>query len=395
MNKSILIFGAAKLQRSIIEQANKMGLFTIGIDPDENAECKDILKIFEIVGGNDFEKTIEIAQKYNISGIVTAASDKPLIMMAKVAEYLKLPFFSLQTAINSTDKLLMKELFVNNIIPCAKGVRVQNIDELITINYPVIVKPRDNSGSRGVIYCKDKNEIANAINEAMSFTKNNNVLVEEFIEGKEFSIESVHFQNETKVIQFTEKITTSLPYNVELGHNQPANLNSAQKFEIQKLIKKIARAMGFTNCVSHTELKINENGIFIIETSPRLGGDYITSHLVPLSTGVNLEKQLINISLGLTPSIDLKKKRAYSRIIYFSFKIGQLVVGEICPDTLMEIYPEIVLFDLRLEVGREIMPIKNSLNRYGEMILAGDSFEALLRSEKQIVDYLKSKLFEK
>lgn len=370
MNKSILIFGAAKLQRSIIEQANKMGLFTIGIDPDENAECKDILKAFEIVGGNDFEKTIEIAQKYNISGIVTAATDKPLVMMAKVAEYLKLPFFSLQTAINSTDKLLMKDIFMNNNLPCAKGVIVQNMDELITINYPVIVKPRDNSGSRGVIYCKDKNEIANAINEAMSFTKNNNVLVEEFIEGKEFSIESVHFQNETKVIQFTEKITTSLPYNVELGHNQPADLTSSEKFQIQEIIEKIALAMGFINCVSHTELKINEKGIFIIETSPRLGGDYITSHLVPLSTGINIENILLQIALGLKPEVN-EFKNNYSTIRFLNFKKGKIKSLNLPQNPCL--FWDAEHFSIDIKEGDNVPEIKNSLNRYGDVIFKSDT----------------------
>jgi carbamoyl-phosphate synthase large subunit len=389
MNKSILIFGAAKLQRSIIEQANKMGLFTIGIDPDENAEYKDILNAFEIVGGNDFEKTIEIAQKYNISGIVTAATDKPLIMMAKVAEFLKLPFFSLQTAINSTDKLLMKNIFMNNNIPCAKGVIVQNIDELIDVNYPVIVKPRDNSGSRGVIYCKDKNGIANAIHEAMSFTKNNNVLVEEFIEGNEYSIESVHFQNETKVIQFTEKITTSLPYNVELGHNQPANLTSAQKFQIQELIEKIAQAMGFVDCTSHTELKINEKGIYIIETSPRLGGDFITSHLVPLSTGINIEEALIEISIGNIPILP-KSVNKTSIIRYFNFEPGIISVLN------MPKHPSSVWksehFSFNLSVGDKIPLIKNSLDRYGEVIFSGDVIlNTVKKYDKFLID-LKNRI---
>lgn len=370
MNKSILIFGAAKLQRSIIEQANKMGLFTIGIDPDENAECKGILNAFEKIGGNDFEKTIEIAQKYNISGIVTAATDKPLVMMAKVAEYLKLPFFSLQTATNSTDKLLMKDIFRNNNIPCAKGFIVENIDELIEINYPVIVKPRDNSGSRGVIYCKDKNEIAKAINEAMQFTKNNNVLIEEFIEGKEYSVESVHFQNETKVIQFTEKITTSLPYNVELGHNQPAYLSSSEKTHIEYLISEIAQALGFVNCASHTELKINERGIFIIETSPRLGGDYITSHLVPLSTGINIENILLQIAVGFLPEVN-EFKNNYSIIRFLNFNTGKIKSLNL-PDSPC-LFWDAEHFSIDIKEGDNVPEIKNSLNRYGDVIFQSDT----------------------
>lgn len=370
MSKSILIFGAAKLQRSLIEQANKMGLFTIGIDPDNNAECKDILKAFEMVEGNDLKKTIEIAKNYNISGIVTTATDKPLVMMAKVAEYLNLSFFSVQTAINSTDKLLMKNIFIKNNIPCAKGIIVQNIDEIVDVNFPVIVKPRDNSGSRGVIYCKDKNEVATAINEAMSFTKNNNVLVEEFIEGKEYSIESIHFQNETKIIQFTEKITTDLPYNVELGHNQPANLTEIEKFQIKEIITKIAIAMDFVNCGSHTELKINKKGIFIIETSPRLGGDYITSHLVPLSTGINIENILLQIALGLKPEIK-EFKNNYSIIRFLNFNRGKIKSLNLPQNPCL--FWDAEHFSIDLKDGDNIPEIKNSLNRYGDVIFKSNT----------------------
>ena len=203
MNKAILIFGAAKLQRSLIEQAKKLGLYTVGVDPDPNAECKDILDDFEVIKGDDFEGTLRVAETYNVSGIITAATDKPLIMMARVAKRLALPFFSVETAEWSTDKLLMKQKFMEAEIPCAKGFLLNKVNELksIDIEYPVIVKPRDNSGSRGVIYCKNLNEIEKAVQEAFQYTKKGNVLIEEFIEGKEYSVEGIHYHGESHIIQ--------------------------------------------------------------------------------------------------------------------------------------------------------------------------------------------------
>lgn len=131
------------------------GLYTVGIDPSQDASCKDMVEAFEIVGGQDFEKTIEVADRYKVRGIITAATDKPLVMMARVAEKLRLPFFRIETAECSTDKLLMKQKFQEAGIPCANGFLLHSMEELTNLNvdYPVIVKPRDNSGSRGVIYC--------------------------------------------------------------------------------------------------------------------------------------------------------------------------------------------------------------------------------------------------
>ncbi|MDD4727827.1 MAG: ATP-grasp domain-containing protein [Dysgonamonadaceae bacterium] len=251
--KSILIFGVGPLQKSIIERSKLKGLYTVGIDPMEDAVCKDEVDAFEVVDGQDFEKTLEVAKRYNVKGIITAATDKPLVMMARVAEHLNLPFFSIQTAEWSTDKLLMKEKFMEADIPCAKGLLLNDVSELegFKMDYPLIVKPRDNSGSRGVIYCKDLCEVEQAVQEALQYTKKKSVLIEEFIEGKEYSIEAIHYNGKTHIIQFTEKITTDFPYNVEIGHIQPADISSDHQDEIKSLVGDIAQALKFKNCASY------------------------------------------------------------------------------------------------------------------------------------------------
>ena len=296
--KSVLIFGVGELQRSIIQRAKLKGLFTIGIDPCADAVCKDEVDAFEIVGGQDFERTCAVVEKYGVDAIVTAATDKPLVMMARVAEKYGFPFYSVETAQWSTDKYQMKQRFLEGGVSCARGRLISKVEDAHDLYYPLIVKPRDNSGSRGVKLCRTKEELTASVAEALEYSKLDSVLVEEFIEGPEYSIEGLHYEGKSEVIQFTEKKTTEFPYNVELGHKQPANLTDTQKDAIRDLISKIAHCMHFENCSSHTELKINERGISIIETSPRLGGDYITSTLVPLSTGINVEDQLLHIALG-------------------------------------------------------------------------------------------------
>lgn len=370
--KSILVFGVGELQKSIIYRAKNMGLFVVGIDPCPDAYCRDDVDAFEIVGGQDYEGTIAVAEKYNVSAVVTAATDKPLVMMARVAAALRLKFYSVETAQISTDKFLMKQCFEHDGIPCAKGRLIHNVEEASELNYPVIVKPRDNSGSRGVVLCKDKEELKAAIEDALSFSKKDTVLVEEFIEGQEYSIESLHFDGKDEVIQFTEKTTTPFPYNVELGHKQPANLTYAQKSEIRDLVRKIGKSLKFQNCGSHTELKINNRGIFIIETSPRLGGDYITSTLTPLSTGINLEDQLLNIALGNKVDITTGRVEKASGVCFFSLPEG---VIEKIDDEINEVssWSNVIEFQFKLKEGDTINRITSSLNRYGEIIVAANN----------------------
>lgn len=142
--KSVLIFGVGPLQKSIINRAKLMGLYTVGIDPAKDATCKDDVDAFEIVGGQDYEGTCLVVEKYGIDAIVTAATDKPLVMMARVAEKYGFPFYSVETAQWSTDKFQMKQRFLEAGVPCAKGRLVKSVSEVEDFEYPVIIKPRDN-----------------------------------------------------------------------------------------------------------------------------------------------------------------------------------------------------------------------------------------------------------
>ena len=370
--KAIMIFGVGELQKSIIERAKKMGLFVVGIDPCTDAFCRASVDAFEVVGGQDYEGTLAVAHKYNICAIATAATDKPLVMMSRIAKKLNLPFYSEETAEISTDKFRMKECFRKAGIPCANGGLIKSIEEAEGLVYPVILKPRDNSGSRGVIFCNDKSELEAAFNEAMQYTRLDSVLVEEFIEGQEYSIESIHYNGKSEVIQFTEKRTTPFPYNVELGHIQPANISDEHKEQIRKIIADIAIALGFENCPSHTELKINKRGIFIIETSPRLGGDYITSTLTPLSTGVNIEDQLLNIALGKEVDTNTGRTERASAVHFFSLPEGTITSIDQQIETVKE-WDGVEQFDFKLKPGDKVNKITSSLNRYGQFIVSGEN----------------------
>ena len=273
-------------------------------------------------------------------------------------------------------------------VPCAKGRLVHSAEEVEDFEFPVIVKPRDNSGSRGVKLCRDNTELVAAIAEALPYSHLNTVLVEEFIEGPEYSIESLHHDGKSEVIQFTEKKTTEFPYNVELGHIQPAKISDENKKKIRDIITKIGIALKYENCPSHTELKINDRGIYVIETSPRLGGDYITSTLTPLSTGVNLEDELLKISLGETINPVLKEVQ-YVGVRFFAFKEGSVIKH--APDELfIKGLPHVVDFSFTLKEGDKVNRITSSLNRYGQLILQARNRktleEAFDRYEKSIFE---------
>ena len=391
LDKKILVFGVGELQKSIINRAHKMGLFVVGIDPRPDAFCKADVDAFEIVGGQDFEGTCAVVEKYGIDAIVTAATDKPLVMMARIAEKYGFPFYSVETAQWSTDKYQMKERFDIGDIPHAQGRLISQAEDADGLAFPVIVKPRDNSGSRGVKLCNNKEELKESIKEALENSKLDSVLVEEFIEGQEYSIESLHHDGKSEVIQFTEKKTTEFPYNVELGHIQPANISNENKQKIRNIIEKIGRALNFVNCPSHTELKINERGIFVIETSPRLGGDYITSTLTPLSTGVNLEDELLKMAMGeaINP---VPKAIQYSGVHFFAFKEGS-IIKHVPNEDLIKGWSHVIDFSFTLKEGDKVNRITSSLNRYGHITLTASNRDAIEDTFDRYEQYITDACF--
>lgn len=383
--KSVLIFGVGPLQLSIIERAKRMGLFTVGIDPVADAACRDAVDAFEVVGGQDYEGTCAVVEKYDINAIVTAATDKPLVMMARIAEKYGFPFYSVETAQWSTDKFQMKRRFELGGVPHAQGRLISKVEEAEGLVFPVIVKPRDNSGSRGVKLCRNQEELKISIAEALDNSKLDTVLVEEFIEGPEYSIEGLHYDGKSEVIQFTEKKTTEFPYNVELGHKQPANLTEEQRNNIREIVTKIGKSLNFENCPSHTELKINNRGVFVIETSPRLGGDNITSTLTPLSTGINLEDQLLHIALGEKVDTHTGRIERASGVHFFCLPEGR--VEKIDHAALEEAkhWPGVYSLELNLHEGDKVHQITSSLNRYGDFIVEADTREEL---DNRIANYV-------
>ena len=392
MSASILVFGGGSLQLSIIESAKKMGYLTIVIDPDGKAPGKDIADVFYTVPGDDYNRTLEIALQHKVKGIVTTATDKPILMMSRIAGYLKLPFPSYESCELVLDKAKFKQFLFDNKLPHARGILVTGkvLLDKIDLSYPVITKPVFNSGSRGVIKSSTKEELIEAVDVTLQHSRDGMFLIEEFIEGNEISVEALVQKGKVHIVQLTDKIVSPAPYNVEMGHIQPSKY-SYLKEKIRSLLQTVVDKSGLDNCALHPELKIRDDIIIFIEIGPRLGGDFITSHLVPLSTGLNMEEQLINIATGL--SIELNNIEGASLVSYLNFPKGIEIKGDITLEELKKNYPELVNYSCELEKGATVREITNSLDRYGQFILKSETKDKMQITEKRINSFIINSLF--
>lgn len=373
-NKTIMILGASILQVPAIKKARELGLKVIAVDMDKNAVGFKDADVSLVISTIDIPKVLNAARKYNIDGILTIASDMPVRTVARVAQTLDLPGLDIPTSFNATDKAMMREALKSGSVPIPKFAYTNNYQNYLKFIKPFkgkfIVKPVDNSGSRGVFLVEKKEDIEIAYNHSKSNSRNGVIIMEEYMEGDEVCVESVTINGETHVIAITDKITTGSPYFVEMGHTQPSSHPIEIQEQIIDITKKAIKAIGIQNGPSNTEVKITKDGVKVVELGARLSGDNITTDLVPLSTGVDMVKAAIDSSLGIIPDIEKKYSKA-AAVRYFSSKEG--VLKKIKGINKVNKVPEVKNVFFTKKEGEKISTIESSSERMGCFIIQTDS----------------------
>ncbi|WP_296620045.1 ATP-grasp domain-containing protein [Marivirga sp.] len=300
--KKIAILGASYLQKPLVEKAIQLGLETYCFAWDsDDAICKNIAHHFYPISVLDKELILEKCKDIKVDGITTIATDICVPTICYVAEKMGLISNSFRSGIISTNKAKMRSAFLTNDVNSPKSIALKkfNFEHLKDLRFPMIVKPTDRSGSRGVVKVSDINELKSGINQALEQSFEKQVVIEEFIEGIEVSVETISWRGEHYILAITDKITTGNPYFVELEHHQPSQLTEYLKEKIRIETLKALDALEITYGASHAEFKILDNGkVVTIEVGGRMGGDFIGSHLVKLSTGYDFLKGVIKVALN-------------------------------------------------------------------------------------------------
>lgn len=390
MSKKIMILGASILQLPAIKKAKEMGLDVIAVDMNPNAVGFDVPGIKkEIISTIDVPAIVEAAKKHQIDGIMTLATDMPMRSVAAVARKMNLVGIDENTALKATNKAEMRNALKLGGVPIPKFIKVSNEDEYMDavkqFSVPFIVKPADSSGSRGifeVIDITNQELIKKAYEYCRSYSKVGDVVVEEYMDGPEVSVETLAIDGVCHVIQITDKLTTGAPHYVEMGHSQPTRHSKEIAEKICEVAKAANKAIGIENGPSHTEIIVTSEGPKIVELGARLGGDNITTHLVPLSTGVNMVECCIKIALGEKPDIEPKWNKG-AAIRYFEQQAGKVESIEGLDDA--EMIEGIKQISIVHGVGEEVTEIISSGSRMGFVIAQDKNAEmAIAKCEKAI-----------
>ncbi len=364
--KKIAIIGASYLQLHLIRKAKKMGFETHVFAWKANDVGEKEADVFYPISIVEKDLILEKCREIGIDGICSIASDLAIITVNYVAQSMGLISNSLDCTARSTNKHLMRRCFEENGDPSPKSLLIADASDpkLKELSYPVIVKPTDRSGSRGITKLETAEGLEDAIENAKAESFEKKALVEEFAGGQEYSVECVSWKGQHYLLMITKKYTTGAPHFIETGHLEPAPLSSLVWDKVRSVTFHALDSLGIEYGASHTEVKIDDSDrIRIIEIGGRMGGDFIGSNLVELSCGFDFVKAVIETSMGIEPRIDETSAEAYSGVRFVFDKNDIGVFEKVKADSRVE------LIDSDIDLKRINDKITDSSNRHGYFIM--------------------------
>ena len=309
----LAIIGASYLQEPLIQKAKSLGIETHVFAWAANDVGEKSADFFYPISITEKEAILAECRRIGIDGICSIASDLAVGTVNYVATEMGLVGNSMESSSISTNKHLMKDAFYVASVPTPVSRQVDSVDDvdISSLTFPVIVKPVDRSGSRGITELFSADGLADAIEQAKSYGFIKKALVEEFATGQEYSVECISWEGQHELLAITRKYTTGTPHFIETGHIEPSSLNQAMAEGVKDVVFHALDSLKIRYGASHSELKIDDSGnIKIIEIGARGGGDCICSSLVELSTGIDFVKAVIDVALGNKPDTTRKWDRA-------------------------------------------------------------------------------------
>lgn len=379
-----MIIGASVLQLPAIIKAKEMGLHVAVVDFNPQAVGIPYADKYYNASTMDEVAVLAAAEDYQPDGIMTLATDMPMRGVAKTSDKLHLHSINYETAVRATDKYDMIKAFKEHNVPSPWFFVVDTLEELraheTDVTFPCIIKPTDNAGSHGVAKVYSFQELLDNYEYAHSCSRHGKVIVEEYLDGPEVSVEVMVVDGVVNILQITDKITTEAPHFVEIGHTQPSRLPVATQEAIRNVAVAACKAIGIDKGPAHVEMKVTKRGPIMIELGARMGGDNITTHLVPLSTGIDMVSSTIKVALGEDPVIE-PTLHCGSAIRYFEVPYGTIRSIENVEEAKK--IPDVKQITFTKEVGEDSTPIHCSNDRIGFVIAQGTTAEdAIAACEK-------------
>lgn len=396
MQKKLLVLAAGILQVPVIKKAKEKGIYVIAADGDPNAIGLRYADKSVVVNITSEEDVLKVARDEQIDGVIHPCSEVSMNVMGRLNDELGLAGITREQAIRATNKHLMRQAFEKRSAPSPRSILTENAEDAWMhlqndFSTDGILKPSRNSGSRGITkVSRDmyKVDFVNAYNIALNESRDNSVLIEQFIEGPEFSVEIIVWDGDVNVLAVTDKKTTGAPHFVELGHNQPSCYSVAEVETLKAAAVAGVKALEVNNCACHAEAKLMNGKAYLMEIGARLGGDFISTELTHLSSGIDMVAAAIDVALGMKPDLSVKEEPKGACIRYFCPNPGRLMSisnTEILND------PRVYLWEIYRKKGDIIPEVTSSLCRSGHVIVTEKTPQKAVEFAEAIIHGVKMK----
>lgn len=398
MKKTIMIIGGGLLQVPLIQNAQRMGLQTIVTDYNPNAIGMKYADIPIVMSTRDIEGSVRVARSQNeitpISAVLTAGTDASMTVAA-VANALGLPGIRFEDAEAATNKIKMRMRLTEHHVPCPKFLPVWSLADAKRacqiLKFPVVMKPADNMGARGVMRIDSKSKIAEAFHFAKSASPSGELIIEEYMEGPELSLDAVIYNGEITITGVADRIIEYPPYFVETGHTMPSHLPKELQDAVCEVFKQGIKALGINPGCAKGDIKITEKGAMVGEIAARLSGGFMSAYTYPLSTGVNLLQAAIEVALGQEPSnLDpLYHKVSIERAIIAEPGIVRRITGL---EEALKV-PGIEEIFMNVKPGDRIIRPRSNVEKAGHIIAVAGTLEEAEKAVKRCKELIRIEVF--
>ncbi|WP_373261706.1 ATP-grasp domain-containing protein [Hungatella hathewayi] len=301
--KALVLCGGMS-QICLIKHLKNKGIYTILADMNSNAPAVKYADTFYPISTLDVEGIRKIAISEKVDYIMSVCADQMLFVTAQLSEELGLPcYIDYETAKNVSGKEYMKRIFVEHNIPTARYIVKESLsmDDVAGLQWPLIVKPVDCYSSKGVKKVNNEKELMAAFAEAISYSRTNTAVIEQYVDGEELSVDYYIENGEAKLLcaRVLDKIPEGNGFIICRG-KYPAPLTEEMYTEVVGIGQKIANAFCLTNTPMLVQMKVNGDNIKVIEFCSRTGGG-IKYRLIPRVTGFDVVKAVLDLTLGDKP----------------------------------------------------------------------------------------------
>jgi len=391
-----LIVGAGFLQSFVIQKAKEIGYEVYAVDANPNALGFRYADRYAVINIVDEQACLAYAKENRIDGVLTAATEYGVLTTAYIAKELGLPGISYETAkliknkYQVTERLLAHNVEdVRQVLEISENTDVEELSQ--KIKYPTIVKPRDGSGSRGIRRVNKAEELIGACEYARKCSSSDCLVIESFIEGKEYGAESLVINGEVYVLGIMKKWMTEPPYYAELGHSLPNDLSPDTQKKAKKCVADAIKVLGIDHGSVNMDLLISEDGkVHIVDVGARMGGNMIGPCIIAYGTGIDYMKAMIQIAVG--DKVDLKPNKSCAvatKIMAFDEGIVENI-----PDTKetetafgVEIYHH-------LAVGMKVNEYHTNLDGCGYIVAKADTYEEAVLKAERTLRFYKQTIFK-